>query len=49
MHQLVEDIIAATEEELAAAFEQVPADQFARIERHIKFMVHPDRNGHHMA
>lgn len=49
MHQLVLDIIAATDEEIAAAFEQIPADQIARVERHIKFMIHPDRNCHAMA
>lgn len=49
MHRLVLDIIEATEEEIEAAFENIPANQVARVERYLKFMLHPDRNGHHMA
>lgn len=50
MYQLVQAIIAATDDEIAGVFvDEVAADQMARIERRLKFMLHPDRNGHNLA
>ena len=50
LNQLVEAIIVANEDEIAQVFHQeVAADQVARVERRLKFMLHPDRNCHKMA
>lgn len=39
--------MAADQDEIAEAFaREVAADQMARVERRVKFMLHPDRNGH---
>ena len=49
-HQMVDAIIAVGEDGIdaiiAAIFDQVGERQQQRIERRIKFMVHPDKNTH---
>lgn len=50
MNDLVEAVIAATDDQVAGVFaEEVGADQMARVDRRMKFMLHPDRNGHNLA
>lgn len=48
MFELVEAVMQASQDEIAGAFVQEvqAAEQMARVERRIKFMLHPDRNGH---
>ena len=47
MFDLVEAVMAATEDQIAEAFAQeVAIDQFMRVVRRIKFILHPDRNTH---
>lgn len=50
MHDLVEAVMAATEDQIAEVFAaEVAADQMVRVVRRVKFMIHPDRNAHPQA
>ena len=46
MFALVEAIIAASEQELVAVFDEVDDQHRVRVERRLKWIVHSDRNSH---
>jgi hypothetical protein len=50
MFDLVEAIITADDEEIGQVFaDEVALAEMGRVERRMKFMLHPDRNSHSQA
>ena len=48
--QLVNVIMAASEAEIShALYDQVPEEHRNKVTRRMAFLVHPDKNGHHLA